>query len=294
MSLAIICHRAVSDFRQHLYTQLITGMVVSLSILIFVFFTLIYFNLHQFVERFGTELGLVVFLNDAMPQAKIPVLYQRLTGLPGVEKVTYISSGQAFKRLKNYLKDEKGILEGIDPKFLPPSFEVRINRAVFHLKRIRQLAGEIGHWPEVSKVQYGQAWIERLQFFLRFYRILVIVSGFFLLFTAAFVVANTIKLTIYARQEELKIMRLVGATNSFIQGPFLAEAFMQGLLGSGLAIGTVFLCYRSLQGLTASSELLMGIHIYFLPWPYTIAIIASSILFCVLGTAIAMWRFLRL
>ncbi len=294
MSLASLCHRVLSDLRQHLYTQIITTVVVSLSILIFTFFTLIYFNLHQFVERFGTELGLVVFLTNDIPQGKIPGLYQKLTELPGVEKVTYISSKKAFKRLENYLKGEKGVLEGIDPKFLPPSFEVRVNRAVFHLKRIRQLAGEIGNWPEVSRVQFGQEWIDRLEFFLRLFRILVAVSGLLLLFTAGFVVANTIKLTVYARQEELKIMRLVGATNTFIQGPFLAEAFMQGLLGSSLAIGAIFVCYRFLQGLAASSELLRGVNIYFLPWPYTLAIITSSILFCVLGTAIAMWRFLRL
>ncbi len=293
MSLVIICRRTLSDLKQHLYTQLVTTVVVSLSILIFSFFTLIYFNLHQFVERFGTELGLVVFLTEKTPQEKIPVLYQRLTGLPGVERVTYISPEQAFKRLKDYLKDEKDVLEGIDPKFLPPSFEVKINRAIFHLKKLRLLAREIGHWPEVSRVQYGQTWIERLESFLRFYRILVLVSGVLLVFTAAFVVANTIKLTVYARQEELKVMRLVGATNSFIQGPFLFEAFIQGLLGSGLAIGIVFVCYRYLQGLTSGSELLRGIHVYFLPWPYILAIITISILFCVSGTAISMWRFLR-
>ena len=294
MTLAILCRRAFSDFRQHFCAQLITTMVVSLSILIFAFFTLLYFNLQHFVDRFGAELGLVVFLTEDTPKDRIPSLYQKLTGLSEVEKVTYISSEEAFGRLEKFLKDEKEVLEGVDPQFLPPSFEIQVNRAVFQLKRIKQLAGEIDKWPEVSKVQFGQEWIDRLYVFSGLVRTIVAVTGILLLFTAAFVVTNTIKLTVYARQEELKIIRLVGATNIFIQGPFLVEAFLQGLLGSSLAIGVVFACYRFVQGLEAKSELLRGVNICFIPWQYTVAIIASSVLLCVLGTVLAMRRSLRL
>ncbi len=294
MTLAILCRRAFSDFRQNFCAQLITTMVVSLSILIFAFFTLLYFNLQHFVDRFGAELGLVVFLTEDTPKDRIPSLYQKLTGLSEVEKVTYISSEEAFGRLEKLLKDEKEVLEGVDPQFLPPSFEIQVNRAVFQLKRIKQLAGEIDKWPEVSKVQFGQEWIDRLYVFSGLVRIIVAITGLLLLFTAAFVVTNTIKLTVYARQEELKIIRLVGATNIFIQGPFLVEAFLQGLLGSSLALGVVFACYRFVQGLEAKSELLRGVNICFIPWQYTVAIIASSVLLCVLGTVLAMRRSLRL
>ncbi len=294
MTLAILCRRAFSDFRQNFCAQLITTMVVSLSILIFAFFTLLYFNLQHFVDRFGAELGLVVFLTEDTPKDRIPSLYQKLTGLSEVEKVTYISSEEAFGRLEKLLKDEKEVLEGVDPQFLPPSFEIQVNRAVFQLKRIKQLAGEIDKWPEVSKVQFGQEWIDRLYVFSGLVRIIVAITGLLLLFTAAFVVTNTIKLTVYARQEELKIIRLVGATNIFIQGPFLVEAFLQGLLGSSLALGVVFACYRFFQGLEAKSELLRGVNICFIPWQYTVAIIASSVLLCVLGTVLAMRRSLRL
>jgi cell division transport system permease protein len=294
MTLAILCRRAFSDLRQNFCAQLITTMVVSLSILIFAFFTLLYFNLQHFVDRFGAELGLVVFLTEDTPKDRIPSLYQKLTGLSEVEKVTYISSEEAFGRLEKFLKDEKEVLEGVDPQFLPPSFEIQVNRAVFQLKRIKQLAGEIDKWPEVSKVQFGQEWIDRLYVFSGLVRTIVAITGLLLLFTAAFVVTNTIKLTVYARQEELEIMRLVGATKMFMQGPFLVEAFLQGLVGSSLALGIVFAGYRFLQGFEAKSELLRGVSICFIPWHYTVAIITSSVLLCVIGTALAMRRFLRL
>jgi len=294
MTVGILTRRALADLRQHLGTQFMTTVVVSLSILIFTFFSLMYFNLQRFVERFGTELGLVIFLEETTLQDRIPVLYQDLARLSGVESVRYVSPEEAFKRLETYLHEEREVLAGVDPTFLPASFELQVNRAVFNLDRIGQLAAEIGAWPEISKVQYGQEWIHRLEVFSNVVRLIVLVAGVLLLFTATFVVASTIKLTVYARQDELEILRLVGATNVFIQGPFLIEAFLQGLVGSVLAVAFVFLCYRYLGGLLVHSEVLRGVAFSFLPWSYVATIVSSSVALCVFGTTLAMRRFLRL
>jgi len=294
MTIAVLARRAASDMKQHLGTQIMTTMVVSLSLLIVVFFSFIYFNLQHFVERFGSELGLVIFLKEDTPQDRIPELYQKLTQLPEVESVKYVSPEEAFKRLESYLAEEREILAGVSPQFLPPAFELQVNRAVFNLDRISAIAGELMQWPEVSKVQYGQEWINRLAVFSKTVRIVVIVSGTLLLLTAAFVVASTIKLTVYARQEELEILRLAGATNGFITTPFLIEAFFQGFVGSTLAVGILFLGHKSLAQVMTQVELLRGVSLSFLPWPFALTIIASSVLLCLLGTAVAMQRFLRL
>lgn len=294
MSLSIFIRRAGADIRQHLGTQLVTTLVVVLSVLIFSFFALLHFNLQRFVERFGGELGVVVYLDGAVPQKRVPMLYQELTKLEGVETVRYIAPEEALGRLKAYLRDEPEVLEGVDAQFLPPSFEIQIDRAVYHLPRIRQLAKQIAGWSDVARVQYGQEWLHRLEVFSRLARGVVVAAGMLLLFTAAFGVANTIKLTVYARQNELEILRLVGATNTFIQGPFLLEALLQGLIGALLAVGITYGSYRSLQGLIAGSDLLRGVSFTFLPWLHTAAIVGSSILLCVIGTALAIRRVLRL
>ncbi len=294
MMISIFLRRALTDIRQYLPTQMMTTMVVSLSLLILTFFCLFSVNLQHFVERFGNELGIVVFLKQGLPQERIPLLYQRIAGLDGVETVKYVSPEEAFKRLRSYLKDEQEVLEGVDPRFLPPSFEIQINRAVFNLTRIKQVAGVIEQWPEVSKVQYGQEWIDRLEALSRIVEKAVVIGGLLLMLTAAFVVANTIKLTVYARQEELEILRLVGATNSFIQGPFLIEAFLQGLAGSAVALSIVFGTYVYLERMLGLSALFKNFELSFLPWQYVVAIISSSVILCVMGTALAMRRFLRL
>lgn len=286
--------RALSDLKRNLMTQLMTTAVVTLSVLIFIFFYFIYFNLQHFAETLGTELGPVVFLKKDIQAGYIPDIYQRLARLPGVDAVNYVSPEDAMGRLKSYLKNDKDVLEGVEPDFLPPSFELKVGEAFRNLGNIRSMAGQIEKWPEVSSVKYGQEWIGRLEAFTRTVRIIVIISAFFLLLTTAFVVSSTIRLALYARQEEIEILRLVGATRVFIQTPFLIQAFVQGVIGSFLAIGIVFSCYLYIKNIVEQSELLGGVGLYFLPWSHITLIITVSASVCTIWTAFVIRRSLIL
>jgi len=294
MAFRAIFKRALRDFRQNFATHLMTTLVVGLTCLIFVFFSLFSFNLQQVVERFGRQLAIIVYLKKDVSQERIPTIYQKIAGLEGIESVRFVSSEEAFKRLEKSFKDEEEVLQGVDPLFLPPSFEIQINRAVYHLDRIKQIASELSKWPEVDKVQYGRAWVDRLEAFSRIVRGAVLASGIILLLTAAFVVSNTIKLTVYARQDEIEIMRLVGGTSGFIQGPFLLAAFFQGTVGSSAAILFSFFAYRYILGMLDYTGLLRSLSLHFLPLQYMFFFVLASGLFCVAGTALALRRFLRL
>lgn len=290
----IFCRRAFADIAKYFTAQFMTTMIVCLSVLLFTFFASFSYNLKCFVERFGNDLGLVVYLHKGIPQTEIPNIYQKITRLDGVEAVQFVSPVEAFKNLEKYLKNEKEILTGIEPDFLPASFEIRINRAVFNLEKIKHLARELTTWKEVSKVQYGQEWLDRLGVVAKIIQAIVYVAGIMLFLTSAFVVANTIKLTIFARQDEIEILRLVGATDGFIQGPFLIEAFIQGLLGSSIAVGVVFVAYQYIKNIISETDILYTVDLQFLPVPYVCAIIGTSVLLCVIGTAFSIRRFLRL
>ncbi len=294
MIAAIIYKRALADLRQNFTAQAMTTLVVTLSMLLLTFFATFSFNLKHFVEELGSKLGIVVYVKKDVPQEAIPSLYRRISALEGIESVNYTSSEEAFKKLQKYLAKEQQVLEGVEANFLPPSFEIQIDRAVFNIERIREVAAEISTWDEVSKVQYGEEWIDRLEVFSGITQRTVLGAGILLLITTAFVVANTIKLTTYARQDELEILRLVGATNGFIAGPFLLEAFLQGLAGSVLATVIVFATTGYLQSLMSNHPLFKEVELVFLPMPYVLSIIGGSILVCIAGTAISMRRFLKL
>ena len=294
MTAGIIYRRALADLKLNFTTQIMTTLVVTLSLLLLLLFSMFSYNLRHFTEELGSRLGIVVYIKKDVSQEAIPGLYRRISELRGIESVNYTSSEEAFRKLQRYLADEKQVLQGVEATFLPPSFEIQINRAVFNIDRIREVAAEINGWDEVSKVQYGEEWIDRLGVFSSVIQNAVIGFGLLLMITIAFVVANTIKLTVFTRQEELEILRLVGATNGFIAGPFLIEALFQGLAGSLLATGIVYTAFRYLQTVMQAHPLFRAIDIFFLPLPYTAAIVTGSIIVCVCGTAISLARFLKL
>jgi len=294
MTIGITFKRALLDFQQHFISHTMTTLVVGLSCLIFVFFSLFSFNLEKTAEKFGRELAVVVYLKRDVPQDRVPALYQKIAGMDGIESVKFVSSEEAFKRLEEYFKNEREVLESVDSMFLPPSFEIQINRAVYHIDRIKRIAERLSKWPEIAKVQYGQEWVDRLEAFSRLIREAVMASAIVLLVTAAFVVSNTIKLTVYSRQEEIEIMRLVGATNGFIQAPFLLSAFFQGAIGSSMAILISLLAYRYISNILGHADLLKNIGLQFLPFGYILLFIMASATFCVIGTAMALRRFLKL
>ncbi len=294
MPLGIIFKRALRDIRQNLVTHVMTTIVVALTCLVFVFFSVFSINLQRVADRFGKELAIVVYLKKDLAQEKIPSLYQKIVSMDGIENVKFVSSEEAFKRLEGYFKDEKEILEGVDPLFLPPSFEIQINRAVYNPGRVRSIASTLSTWPEVQKVQYGKEWVDRLESFSEAVRAAVMASAVLLLVTAAFVVSNTIKLTVYARQDEIEIMRLVGATNGFIQGPFLLASFFQGVSGSLAALVVGLFCYEYVINIIGQTGLIRSLSLQFLPLPYMAVVVLISGIFCMAGTAMALRRFLKL
>ncbi len=294
MPLGIIFKRALRDMRQNLVTHVMTTIVVALTCLVFIFFSVFSLNLQRIADRFGKELAIVVYLKKDLPQEKIPSLYQKVVAMEGIESVRFVSSEEAFKRLEHYFKNEKEVLEGVDPLFLPPSFEIQIDRAFYNPGRVRSIAERLSKWPEVQKVQYGKEWVDRLESFSKAVQAAVAASAILLLVTAAFVVSNTIKLTVYARQDEIEIMRLVGATNGFIQGPFLLASFLQGVGGSLAAIVTGFFCYEYVVNIITQTELVKSLNLQFLSPAHMLTIVLVSGVFCMAGTAMALRRFLTL
>jgi len=137
----------------------------------------------------------------------------------------------------------------------------------------------------VSNVQYGKGQVERLFDTVKTGRNIGIALIAGLLFTAMFLISNTIKITIYARSTEIEIMKLVGATNWFIRWPFLLEGLFLGVLGSIIPIGLILVTYNSLQGVF--NEKLGGTIFELLPYsPFVFQLAGLLVL---IGALIGMW-----
>ncbi|WP_028584910.1 cell division protein FtsX [Desulfogranum mediterraneum] len=265
-------------------SQLTTLFTVSLSILIFSFFYLAYFNGLLIGQELGDDLRLIVYL-DEDPSPPLEEEYRRkIEKFDQVESITFVSRQQAFASFSRQLGDDRDILLDLPPDFLPPSIQVSPIKSLDSLSRIKRFSDYLQTLPGVLRVQYGKEWIERFYSVIQLIKIVVILSGCLLIMTTTFMVAHTIRLTLLSRQKELELLRLVGATNNYIRMPFLLEGGFQGLLGSGLGMGALYLLYRWLLLRFSGSTLFELFPCSFLP-PATIALLMMvATLLCALGS----------
>ena len=275
-------------------TQFMTLLTVSLSVLIFSFFFLIYMNMIKAGEKLKDDLRLTIYLEEEPVQEMQMQLVRKITNFSPVDEIRFTSREDAFRSLAAQLGDNVDVLDDLDPSFLPPSIEVYPKKNLNTLIQIKRFSEYLATLPGAIKVQYGQEWVERFNYFTKLLRIIVFLSGFLLIMTTTFMVAYTIRLAVVARQAELEILRLLGATNSYIRTPFLIEGFLQGLMGSAMGLLALFFLYSWIQiRFTGPGILQLFDFTFFSPGMIGIIIVASIIL-CTAGSFTSLRKFMRI
>jgi cell division transport system permease protein len=245
-------------------------------------------------ERFGDELRLVVYLEEAPSKDAEKRFIEKIYEFSSVEKIDFISPDQAFDRLSRQLGKEKDVLADLTSAFLPYSIEIYPHQDLKNLTRIKTFSDYLSLLPGVAKVQYGHGWIERFGNFINLLRLIVFLSGTLLIFTTIFMVSYTIRLTLVARHQELKVLRYLGATNWYIKGPVLIEGFLLGLIGSVVGIISLFIIFQWIQARFEGPGLISLFQLSFLPFSHTVIILVGSIILCTSGSLISIRKLLRI
>lgn len=274
--------------------QIMTLFTVMLSVLIFSFFFLVYTNMQKAASRLGNELRLVVYLESEVPINFRAEFQKKITNFEGVEDIVFISKEDAFERLKKQLGNDKDILAGLTPEFLPYSVEIYPNKDLKSLARIKEFSDYLKGLPGATKVQYGQDWIERFGYFVSLLRIIVVLTGSLLILTTVFMVSYTIRLTLESRQEELEILRFLGATNSYIRGPVIIEGFLLGLLGTLSGMAALLFLYQWIKTRFSGPGFMNLFELSFLPTTTVLIILSMSLLLCTSGSMISIRKYLKL
>ncbi len=289
-----ILKQTIRNFLLTWSSQLLTWLTVALSVLIFSFFYLVYSNVITASMQLGDDLRLTVYLDDD-PGKELQQEYRhKITKFDQVEKIVFTSSVEAFQRFAIQLGDDKDILTDMPDNFLPPSIEVYPVRSLDTLVRIKQFSDYLQTLPGVLRVQYGREWVERFYSFIQLLQIVVILSGTLLILTTTFTVAHTIRLTLLGRKKELELLRLVGATNTYIRLPFFIEGALQGLLGAAGGVGALYLLFNWIELRFSSSSMLNIFSFTFFEPPIIFSIIAVSTLLCASGSFSSTKKFLHL
>jgi cell division transport system permease protein len=214
-------------------------------------------NLNQVVKRWTQKVQVIFYLEDRVEDRIRQSLEDRLKEDPAVEGVVLISRAQALERFRALFRDLRSLPEDLGENPFPASLEVSLRPSHQVGREVQRLVRDYEKAPGVQEVQYDLLWIERLATGVRLVRGVGTFLGGILVLAGVFTISNVIRLTVYARQDELDIMRLVGATQAYVKGPFIVEGMIQGGLGGLLAVGLLGLALRLLaRDLTAASDLL--------------------------------------
>ncbi|MGM0884166.1 MAG: permease-like cell division protein FtsX [Bacillota bacterium] len=224
---------------------------IFISLFILGVFLLLALNVNSMSAQIESQVQIRVFLQLNVEQAKMTELQNKIGNITEVSKVTFVSKAEGLELLRKNLGEEnKELLDGYENEEnpLPDSFTVE----VYDPRSIAQAASQIeainkaDETLPIAKVKYGQGTVETLFKVTNALRIIGIVVVIGLGVTAMFLISNTIKMTIIARRREIGIMKLVGATNSFIRWPFFIEGALIGIISSVLTTIIVLVGYSEL------------------------------------------------
>ena len=238
--------RAVEDFRNNRLLNIITLLTISLSILIVSAFILFFINTNEIMNSWKKGVRVMAYLKPDLTGSSLTDLTRRIQSISGVETVRFISKKEAFTQLKAQMKRQASLFDNLTENPLPDAFEIKMNAATQSWDKVEFLAAEIEALDEVEEVEYGQRWLGRYTHIFDLFKLTgYAMCGIFFM-AAVFIVANTIRLVIYSRRDEIEIMRLVGAAERFIKVPFYFQGLLQGAFGAGIGLAILFFAYLAI------------------------------------------------
>lgn len=285
--------RALRDINDNRFLNGVAMLTVALSVLIAGAFLLIWTNLNHWMTASESNIRIMVYLKDGSTEAQSRDTTYLIQGVDGVQKVQFISRSQALSDFKVQLKHQASLLDGLRENPLPDSFEVELKKGAVRLNQIESIADQITKMPAVESVEYGQQWMERFANLLNLFRFAGMILGGIFFIASGLIVANTARLVLYSRRDEVEIMRLVGATDLFIKAPFYIEGMIQGAFGGGVGLLAVYAAYMFMSS-KLTSDMVSGFwRIHFLSIESIGIIISCSIGIGLIGCFLSMKQFFR-
>ncbi|HEX9375004.1 MAG TPA: permease-like cell division protein FtsX [Actinomycetota bacterium] len=241
------------------------------------------------VDASTENVEVAVFLQDDISPSDKARIEQRLDGMPEVASVRYESKEEALQRFKHDFQNQKNLWEGVSADALPASFRVKLADP----EKFEVVAAQLEGQPGVEKIRDERETLNKLFAISNVLQWGAIIAFVVMLVAAVGLIANTVRMAVFARRKEIGIMRLVGATSWFIRVPFLVEGLVAGVIGSVLAIVTL---------LVLQKVFFASIHhnVRFLPLlgpdaVYTLVplLVAVGVIVAIFASWIAMRRFLE-
>ena len=298
-SLAYFIREAFSNSRKNFSTTIGGIVTIFLSLLVIGVFMVASLIIDQLIKSVESQVSITIYLHDKALDTDVNGLEDFIRNIPEVKGVEYISKEESLKRLKEQSTSE--IFDQLDGNPLPALLEVSLKDPEKVESVVQQIMGSsyfgaVIDQPDTpsASIKYGKDIIDQLFSIANSIRLVCIALVLLLAFVALIFINNTIRLAILARRKEIAIMKLVGASNGFIRGPFLMEGALQALIGAGLAIGSIsLLCNYLLRTVQTSIKWLPIDMAELSLWMIYVVLLGAGLLIGLFGSLWAMRRYLK-
>ncbi|MBN2620636.1 hypothetical protein JXB22_06030 [candidate division WOR-3 bacterium] len=282
MSLRIGIREGLRTISRNGSLFILSLLVTSISLFLLSLFALITVNLYHFLDILDQKIEIIAFLNENVDHKQ---LQENIKKINGITDVVYVSSEEALRDLQAEIQETKEVLSVFEANPLPASLRIKLESRFRNAQGLQEISAKIMLMRGVTETIYGGELVGELK------KITHIVTMFdlgllaIIIFSVIFVIFQTIKLTIFARATEIEIMKLVGASNSFIAVPFTFEGIIQGILGGLIAFILTIITARAANSFITD--------IFYPQWLFLLGSVVSGMLFGIIGSTIALRRFLQ-
>lgn len=269
-------------------TPMLTGLsatMIALSLLVVGLFGIAAYNIKRVLDRVESRVEIVAYIRDDAAFNSVRAAQTEIEKMPEVRETRYISRAQALEIAKQELPEFRNLFGGLETNPLPASLEIALKPGQHGAEAVKSVAERIAVFPFVEDVRYGQEWLDRVYLLRRVAAAATLVLGIAFAIVAALIIGAAVRMAIFARRDEISIMRLVGATDSFVRRPFIYEGIFTGFAGGVLALVATYFIYRTLSRRLFELE--------WLPDLWVLGILAAGGLLGAIASSIAVRRHLR-
>ncbi len=241
MSLSYTLREGLAGFSRAKFAFVAATSATAVALVLIGLFIVLSYQAQQVTTWLRQRVGEVELFIEDVDEAAAQAIDARAALVPGVAETEYVSKEKARRIFREEFGEGAEVF--LDEPFLPASVKVRVEPDYANPDSLQRMVDEFATWNRVSEVVFNQPLLVKVQQNLRLLTVSGLVLGTLVVLAALFLVGNTIRLTIYARRLLIRTMKLVGATDSFIQQPFIVEGVLQGVVAGGAASLLVWLLY---------------------------------------------------
>jgi cell division transport system permease protein len=287
---------AVGNIRLNRTTTVLAIGTTAFTLACFGVFLLLYLNLKTMVGSFQDDVKAMVYLQEGLSPQGVQDLERRLRADREVAALTYVSKDKALTEFMRAFPSDRDLIRGLGENPLPASFEVTLAPAYRSSEAVTRWAERVRLAPGVTQVQYNRDWIDNLTRLLLYLEMVALAIGLILAAASVTIIANTIRLTLLARKEELEIMQLIGATAAFVKVPYVLEGALLGLVGAALSLVLLKGGFEFLKMRLAASAQILGLEqaISFFPTKVSLMMVVAGLLVGCTGSLLSLVGFQRI